>query len=84
MAGWNYRVLRRVLKGHNYTEDEYSVHEVYYDPQGNPTSCSVDPQAPHGETMEELHADLERYTEALAKPTLDYDAIVANGKPTDD
>ncbi len=80
MSGWNYRAVRRVLKGHNYTEDEFAVYEVYYDAQDKPTSCSTDPPAPHGETLEELQADLERYREALVKPVLQYADIISTKK----
>ena len=81
MSGWNYRVLHRVLQGFGSTEHAYAVYEVYYNKADAPNSCSVDPQAPHGETPEELRADLERYVKALDKPVLEYEDFGATKDP---
>jgi hypothetical protein len=70
---WNHRVVRRNGCDGTY----YSIHEVYYDSQGNPSSCTENPVEPFGETFEELVQDLQRFTQALEKPILDYDSFVA-------
>ena len=67
--GWNHRVLR-----HIYTEETWlAIHEVYYDDEGNPNSCTVDPIEPGGETLDELKAGLELMMKACEKPILDYE-----------
>lgn len=68
---WDYRVLRRVIAG----ETRYAVHEVYYDDSGKPTSCTVDPVEPSGETLEELRRDCANYIRALDMPVLEYDSF---------
>jgi hypothetical protein len=70
---WNYRVLRR--------GDSYGIHEVYYDDNGVPTSCTDDPVGPHGDTPDELAKDLDLMSKALAKPILDHDFFVAKSTP---
>ncbi|NHZ34900.1 hypothetical protein [Massilia rubra] len=61
---WNYRVMNKA--------GELAVYSVYYDDQGNVTSSSVEPAAPWGETLEDLHNCCELYMEALTKPALEY------------
>ena len=52
---WQYRIIHKSGK--------YAIHEVYYDDQGEPWTCSEEPVHPAGDTLEELrkliHADLE-------------------------
>lgn len=69
---WNYRVIRRTYKVLGETEDRYAVHEVYYEGE-KPRMCSVEPDAPHGMTLDELRQDLQWQLEALDKPVLDYE-----------
>lgn len=71
---WNYRVVRHV----NYGEVTFAIHEVYYDENNNPNSCSKDPVYALGhDTAEDLVADLQRMLDACRKPTLDYEPFVA-------
>lgn len=65
---WNYRLVNRVYPG---GKEEIAIYEVYYT-DNVPDSCSVDPIFPHGENLEELSADFERYKSALFKPILRY------------
>jgi hypothetical protein len=53
----------------------YGIHEVYYNSAGVPTTCSINPMSPYGETFEELVSDLRYFSEALEKPVLDFDSI---------
>jgi hypothetical protein len=62
---WNYRVILQ--------DDYYSIHEVYYDDDGNIESWTEQPVGIGGETLEELKGDLEYYKHALEKPVLKYD-----------
>lgn len=68
---WNYRVLVRECPE---TEEEvYAVHEVYYDDSGIPGSCTVNPVAPIGESLDELKTVLQMYSTALEKPLMRYE-----------
>ncbi|RFA30017.1 hypothetical protein CAI21_07305 [Alkalilimnicola ehrlichii] len=60
---WNYRIVRK--------QGVLAVFEVYYDEDGKPETCTADPVAPQGETLDELRGDLEHYVAALASPILD-------------
>lgn len=76
---WNYRVIEKVSLD---MDDDiigatYSVHEVYYR-DGAPDMWCESPQAPFGETLEELQADLERMARAIDKPTLKWDEMPGN------
>lgn len=73
MTTWNHRVVRRVYRHDDGTTSEsFMVHEVYYDEDGRPTSCTADGVEPYGETLEELVDDLERFRRAAELPTLEY------------
>ena len=61
---WNYRVIK-------HAEQQFSIHEVYYDEEGKPHSMTVDPVSAFGETLEELKDDLLLISVALTKPVLD-------------
>lgn len=77
MSHWNYRVLHSIYvhESDNYKEHHYAIHEVYYNDNGDPKSCTVNSVGPSGETLEELKSDLENYTKALSQPVLEYDDI---------
>lgn len=70
---WNCRVMVRTDKQTG--EKIYAIHEVYYDQDGNPESCTENPVSPMGETVDELRGDLSHYQEALAKPVLRYEDL---------
>ncbi len=72
MSHWNYRVIE--------LEGELSVHEVYYDDQGRPTSCTVRGVGIHGSNLDELKADLKRYVSAFSKPVLKFEDLIAKPK----
>jgi hypothetical protein len=74
---WNYRVVRRVYQVDGREEFQYGIHEVYYDDDHVPTSCTVDPVSPHGDTEDELAQDMRYFASALEKPVLDYDSFGA-------
>lgn len=73
---WNYRVLRRSwLHINGDVEHTFAIHEVYYNDDGVPNSCSKDSIEPHGESMEELQKDFRRQLEAFSKPVLCYETL---------
>lgn len=72
MSHWNYRVLKQVYAGDQGNEEYFGIHEVYYDDNDKPHSCSTDAMRPFGETVEELQRDLELMQKAFEKPVLDY------------
>lgn len=67
---WNYRVLRTADKATGEVTNQ--IHEVYYN-DGVPTSCTLRPVSPCGETIEELHTDLQMMVTALQRPVIDGD-----------
>jgi hypothetical protein len=69
---WNHRVVK---KTHTTGEISYGVHEVYYNDEGKPISCTQDAVEPYGETLEELKREIERFSKATELPILDYDKI---------
>lgn len=72
---WNHRVVRKETPN-KFREDEieisYEIHEVYYNEDGEPRSCTVDGISPYGETIEELKETLERMLNASTQPVLEY------------
>ena len=50
---WNYRVI--------FQDDCYSIHEVYYDDEGNIESWTERAVGISGETIRELKGDLKYY-----------------------
>lgn len=86
--GWNYRVLRRKLKPESAVLGQpvygYAIHEVYYDADGNPTSCTETGCAPFGESEKELREDLIMMRfDACSRPVLDYEMFESMTPPRD-
>jgi hypothetical protein len=48
---WNYRIIRDKQADGSYW---LAVHEVFYEADGTPTSCTKEPISVEGETVEEL------------------------------
>ena len=81
---WNYRVLVKRVEGYeNIPEEQYGIHEVYYDDNDIPHTCTESPCDPYGETVEELKDNMIQMMGALLKPTLEYDDIGELPSPTD-
>lgn len=72
MGFWNYRVILK--------DDEYAIHEVYYDDQGEPEACTVDPVGPVGDTLADLVKDMDHYLRALKRPVLEYEDFANKGR----
>jgi prophage maintenance system killer protein len=67
---WTYRVI--VRKCPQTQEEIFAIHEVYYDENDAPGSCTVNPAAPIGASLGELKEVLQMYSTALEKPVLRY------------
>jgi hypothetical protein len=63
MGHWNYRVTIK--------DGCYGIHEAYYE-DGKPHSITQNEMSPHGDTLDELKDDLQKFLEALDKPILHY------------
>ena len=75
---WNYRVVKRyqdVVGGRGSKEYFYSIHEVFYNSNGDIVSISEEPAGPENESFEELRGEVTRMLDAMGKPVLDYDQI---------
>ena len=70
MSHWNYRVMRRQYK--NDDDPVYTIHEVYYNDNGDVEGHTQDAVYAYGNTAEELKADLELMLLAFDKPVLEY------------
>ena len=77
MSYWNYRVVEKDVtykidcSEMEYENVSYSIHEIYYDEEGNITMWSAESIAGYGEAcVKDLKADLEYMLEACSKPIL--------------
>jgi len=68
-GGWNYRLIRRQTE-HG---EKIAIHEVYYNSQDEPRSCTKNPVPVAGEDIEVLKKDVEMMKQAFEKPVLDYE-----------
>jgi hypothetical protein len=68
LSTWKYRVILK--------NGRYAIHEVYYDEEGEPWTCSEGPVCPEGDTLEALREGLEHYQRALESPVLEYADLV--------
>lgn len=80
---WNYRVVRKRWRYPESMRDKLdgevhdflAVHEVYYDSEGKPFNCTVEPRPVSGENVGALRWQLEHMLKALDEPVLNYDEI---------
>jgi hypothetical protein len=72
---WNYRVMRKILRDSE--EVEEGIYEVYYNEQGAISSWTDQPIPPiiigNKDEVAYLKLELEKYSQALNYPILDYD-----------
>ena len=69
---WNYRIVKRSYPNSKW-DDTYSIHEAYYNEEGQADSITVEGIEPVGETPKELKQSLEMMLKALDKPILNYE-----------
>lgn len=78
---WNYRVIRRVYKNLlGEEEEDYSIHETYYDANNEPNAITVKPISVSADDVDGLRWILKKMSEAVEKPVLDYDKIGTKDK----
>lgn len=65
---WNYRVIKSIEEN---GEAVFAIHEVYYDQNHIPHSCTVDPIALQAESLEDLKLELEQIKKAFENPVLE-------------
>jgi|NOAtaT_7_FD_contig_31_7940060_length_445_multi_2_in_0_out_0_1 hypothetical protein len=73
---WNHRVVRRTY--HNTHMDDsmlYEIHEVYYNADGTVDGITEEPIRIREETIDDLRKTVERLTQCLTKPIIDYDTL---------
>jgi hypothetical protein len=70
---WSYRVVKQVTKIPLGDIDiSYSIHEVYYDSNGDIINISEGLAHPISDDIEGLQWNLERMIEACKKPVINY------------
>ena len=60
---WNHRVVKK--------DNQYSIHEVYYDEEDKVAFMTERSVEPHGESLESLKKDLTRMLAACDKDVLE-------------
>lgn len=71
---WNYRVLRRTFVEGEDVKEYYGIHEVYYDDEGKPEACTTEAiSIDYFEDFGAVQWAVDKITEALALPVLDYE-----------
>ena len=60
----------------------YAIHEVFYNEEGKPWTCTEDPVCPEDDTLDALREDLVRYQRALEWPVLEYADLVPDYAPS--
>ena len=74
---WDYRVVRKELKDGSYSDEWYSIQEVYYDDEtGEPMAQTIDLQI-EGDTISEIRTQLELMLKAIEEPVLDESDITS-------
>jgi hypothetical protein len=72
MMTWNHRVIKYETRNMFGDPDVgFSIHEVFYDNDGNVRGMTAEAVKPWGDTKDELRLELLRMLEALEKPDLD-------------
>ena len=67
MSKWNHRVV----KTKDGVDDWYSIHEVFYDKDGNVDGMTKQPVSVGGNTIEELKWTLTKMLKSLDKDIID-------------
>jgi len=80
MSTWNYRIIHTTYILNDKTYDEYGIHEVYYDSDGNIDGYTKRSVPVSGNSVDEIEAILDRMQRALQKPVIE----VKTGQPPED
>lgn len=76
---WNYRLVKKVIA----EEDQIGIHEVYYNKNDVPVSCTVNPVKAVGDNVEDAQHVVELMLRACNKPILDYNIFERAGTRDD-
>lgn len=68
MASFNYRVMRHTRPN----GDEFAIHEVFYDDNGQVNGWTENALSVFCLSLEDLKLELDRYNLAIEKPVLDF------------
>jgi hypothetical protein len=60
----------------------YAIHEVYYDEEGEPWTCTQDPVFPKGDTLDAFREEMEYYQRALELSVLEVSDLVPDYDPS--
>lgn len=72
LSHWNHRIIKRSFPRPDGTVDVlFGIHEVYYDAEGNPNTCTMNPIRIVGDSVDELKRTIDWIRAALKKPILD-------------
>ena len=74
LSTWKYRVILK--------DGRYAIHEVFYDEDAEPWTCSEEPVCPEADTLEALREELKHYRRALEWPALEYVDLVPDYTPS--
>jgi len=77
---WNHRVIAKEYKGFNEVEMQFGIHEVYYNDDGIPEMCTVEPVAVACESMAGLVETLDWMRKCLRQPLLAYADFEEGGR----
>jgi len=73
---WNYRIVKQTFPPSGpdgEIHEDYAIHEVYYDDDGNPESLSAEPAKAVGNDLNDLRNEFENMSAALSQPVLNYE-----------
>jgi ATP-dependent 26S proteasome regulatory subunit len=73
---FNYRILHTYhppMNKHDAGTDQYAVHKVYYDDEGDPVEIAAMPMRPITDDIGDLRKQVEQMAKAVELPTLNAD-----------
>jgi hypothetical protein len=74
--GWNYRVIAKTYKDKTF----FGIHEVFYNEDGIPDTCTIDAISVGGDTLRGISETLNLMRLALVKPILNFSDFEKGGK----
>jgi len=73
---WNFRIIKHIDNGTPWL----AIHEVFYDKDDNPDSCTKNPVTVVGEDEKEVKWYLDKMSEALEEPIIDFQYFIDKEK----
>lgn len=73
---WNHRVVRRFYPNTHMDDSMlYEIYEVYYNSDGTIDGITEEPIRIREETIDDLRKTVQRLTQCLEQPIIDYDTL---------